>query len=270
MAVNVNDLIITSLETIDAFDLQDNYLWTLDELSQATISNTEETEDVTGRNGRLLKTLKRNKSVTISGTNGVISGGMLATQTGGEFLEGNSKKVRVTEFITVNTAEGGNFNTTTDTLTLANEGVYAVKVTANDGTITVMEKVAASETLAAGQYKATTTGIQFFDGDISDGQVLAVVFDKSVQGYSVDNIADSEHYAKTTKLYINAFAEDKCGKIYRIQFYVPKADFNGSFDIELGGAQVTHAFEARSLAGGCGVLANNGLLWTYTVYGDAA
>ena len=35
MSVNPNDLIITSLETIDAFSLQDEYLWTLDELSQA-------------------------------------------------------------------------------------------------------------------------------------------------------------------------------------------------------------------------------------------
>lgn len=269
MSVNPNDLIITSLETIDAFSLQDEYLWTLDELSQAQIQNTEDTEDVTGKNGRLLKTLKRNKSVTISGTNGVISGGMMATQVGSKFVQGSDKKVRVTEFITVDTtASTGNF--ADNVLTLANSGVYAVKKTLTDGTTTDLDKKAADATLATGQYKITGSGITFFAGDITNGNVLVVTYDKTVTGSSVDNIADNEHYADTVKLYINAFAEDKCGKVYRIQFYVPKADFSGSFDIELGGSQVTHAFEAKSLAGGCGALTNRGLLWTYTVFEDAA
>lgn len=272
MSVNPNDLIITSLETIDAFSLQDEYLWTLDELSQAQIQNTEDTEDVTGKNGRLLKTLKRNKSVTISGTNGVISGGMMATQVGSKFVQGSDKKVRVTEFITVKesnpAASGDNF--ASNVLTLTNSGVYAVKKTLTDGTTTDLTKVAADATLATGQYKVTGSGITFFAGDITDGNVLVVTYDKTVTGSSVDNIADNEHYADTVKLYINAFAEDKCGKVYRIQFYVPKADFSGSFDIELGGSQVTHAFEAKSLAGGCGALTNRGLLWTYTVFEDAA
>ena len=267
MAVNPADLIITSLETIDAFDMNDTYLWTLDELSQAQIQNTEDTEDVTGRNGRLLATLKRNKGVTISGTNGVISGGMMATQVGGTFDSG-SKKVRVTEYITVDTTTGtGNF--ASDVLTLPNSGVYAVKKTANDGTVTDLTKVGADATLKTGEFKVTTTGITFFAGDITAGQVLIVIYDKTVTGSTVDNIADGEHYAGTVKLYINAFAEDRCNKIYKIQFYVPKAEFSGAFDIDMGGSQVTHGFEARAVAGGCGALANKGLLWTYTVFEDA-
>lgn len=269
MSATPNDLIITSLETIDAFDMNDNYLWTLDELSQAQIQNSEDSEDVTGRNGRLLATLQRNKTVTITGTNGVISGGMMATQVGDKFTHSTSAKVRVTEYITVDTTETtGNF--ASNALTLANAGVYSVKVVANDGTTTAKTKVASTATLAAGEYKESTTAITFYTGEVTNGQVLEIIYDKTVTGDSVSNIADGEHYAEKVKLYVNAFAEDKCNNIYKVQFYIPKAQFSGSFDIDMGGSQVTHGFEAKSLAGGCNVLTNKGLLWTYTVFTDAA
>lgn len=272
MPVNPNDLIITSLETIDAFSMTDEYLWTLDELSQAQIQNSEDSEDITGRNGRLLATLKRNKTVTITGTNGVIVGGMLATQTGGEFKT-ESRTVRVTEYITVNTGEGGNFTVATgnveyDKLSLVNSGVYVVRTANNDGTVKEFTKAAQ---VSAGSCVIGADGIQFNPNEIGNGTILEIIYDKTITNASyVDNIADGEHYAKTVKLYINAFAEDKCNNIYKVQFYVPKADFSGSFDIDMGGSQVTHGFEARSLAGGCTALTNKGLLWTFTVFQDEA
>lgn len=52
--------------------------------------------------------------------------------------------------------------------------------------------------------------------------------------------------------------------VYRIQFFIPKADFSGEFSLEMGENQTAHAFEAESLAGACGA---GGSLWTYTVFG---
>lgn len=53
--VNINDITVTSIETITAFDLGTGALrWVLDELQSATISNTQETTDITGKQGRLL------------------------------------------------------------------------------------------------------------------------------------------------------------------------------------------------------------------------
>lgn len=271
MPANNKDLIITSLETIDAFDLEDKYLWTLDELTATNIQNSEDSEDVTGKAGRLLATLKRNKTVTISGTNGVISGGLIATQTGGEFKSG-SKTVRVTDVITVDTTSGtGNFDSSTDKLTLANSNVFVVKQTANDGTETEFTLDTSTGTgVAAGKFKRDNTGITFHDGDVTNGMVLTVLYAKSVTAYSVDNIADGEHWGQMVKIYINAFAEDRCGKIYKIQFVIPKAQFSGTFDIDMGGSQVTHGFEIKSLTGACSALSNKGLLWTYIVFDDNA
>lgn len=263
-----DDLIITSLETIDAFDMNDQFLWTLDELTQATIQNTEDTEDVTGKHGRLLTSLKRGKSASVTGTNGVISAGMMATQVGSDVKAASNMKVRVTEFITVDTdANTGNF--TSNVLTLSNSGVFAVALQNNDSTFTDFTKTTET-TVGSNQYKVSDSGITFNASDITAGAVLKIVYEKTIEGTRVTNVADDNHTGATIKLYINAFAEDRCGNIFKVQFYFPRAMFSGSFDIDMGGSQVTHGFEAKALPGGCGALANKGMLWTYTVFGDAA
>lgn len=68
--MNINDIAITSLEVISGFDIATGaYLFTLDELQSASIANSEEKQDITGKQGRKLTSLKKNKSVVVSGTN---------------------------------------------------------------------------------------------------------------------------------------------------------------------------------------------------------
>lgn len=99
--VNVNDLTITSLETITAFDVATgDYKFTLDELQNTTISQGQEKTDITGKGGRKLNSLKKNKTVTISGSNGLISGGLLEVQTGGNF-ENKATEVLWVDYLTV-------------------------------------------------------------------------------------------------------------------------------------------------------------------------
>ena len=99
--MNINDITITSLETINAFDIVTGaYKFTLDELQNATIAQTQERVDITGKQGRKLNSLKRNKAVTISGTNGLVSGGLLELQVGGEF-ENKVTTVMWTDYLTV-------------------------------------------------------------------------------------------------------------------------------------------------------------------------
>ena len=65
--MNINDITITSLETINAFDIVTGaFKFTLDELQNATIAQTQEKTDITGKQGRKLNSLKKNKAVTIS------------------------------------------------------------------------------------------------------------------------------------------------------------------------------------------------------------
>ena len=99
--MNINDITITSLETINAFDIVTGaYKFTLDELQNATIAQSQEKTDITGKQGRKLNSLKKNKAVTVSGTNGLVSGGLLELQVGSEF-ENKKTTVKWTDYLTV-------------------------------------------------------------------------------------------------------------------------------------------------------------------------
>ena len=261
--MNINDITITSLETINAFDIVTGaYKFTLDELQNATIAQTQERVDITGKQGRKLSSLKRNKAVTISGAHGMISGGLLELQVGGEFTN-KVTTVKWTDYLTVT----DNAATTSYKAvgTTGNE-VESVYIKNADGTLgTALTQDAA---VAEGKFTYTpdTKALAFNDGEIADGTEIVVFYNRQIQADVLENLSDN--YSGKCALYIDAFAEDKCANVFRIQFYIPKADFNGEFSLEIGGdSQVVHNFEAESLAGACGT---SGALWTYTIFGANA
>ncbi len=261
--VNIADLTITSLETITGFDIvTGDFLFLLDELQNATIANTQETQEITGKGGRRLSNLKRNKAVTISGTNGMLSGGLMATQTGGEF-ENKQTEVAWIDYLTVASAEA---TTTYKAIGTSGAEIDALYIKNSDGTISATLEQAA--TAAAGKFTYDPASKKLgFHTDVANGSEIVVYYKRKIQADVLTNISDV--YSKKAVLYIDALAEDKCNNIFRVQFYVPKADFSGEFSIEMGDNQTVHDFEAESLAGAC-VAGNSAMLWTYTVFGADA
>lgn len=275
--INVNDITVTSIETITAFDIGSGaFKWVLDELQNATIANTQETTDITGKQGRLLNTLKKNKAVTVSGSNGLISGGLLETQTGSAF-ENKMTSVMYPDYLTV----ANNAATTTyKAVGTAGNEIDTIYIRNNDGTLG--QALTQDSAVGPGKftYDPTTKEINFYAGDdtadpvvpadVEDGAEIAVYYFRKIQANVLENLSD--HYSEKVSLYVDAFAEDKCANVYRVQFYIPKADFNGNFDLEFGENQSAHAFEARSLAGSACNDKSSGTssatLWTYTVFGE--
>ena len=256
--MNINDIAITSLETITAFDVvTGNYKFTLDELQNASIANSQEQNDITGKGGRKLATLKRNKSVTISGTNGLVSGGLLEAQTGGKF-ENKATEVLWTDYLTV--AEG-KANTTWKAVGTEGAEIEAIYVRNTDGTLGAELEQAAE--IASGKFTyEPASKLLSFHTDIANGSEVVVYYKRKITADVLAN--DSDVYSGKCALYVDALAEDKCANVYRVQFFIPKADFSGEFSIELGDNQTVHAFEAQSLAGACGA---GSALWTYTIFG---
>lgn len=257
--MNINDITITSLEVITAFDIATgNYKFTLDELQSATISQSQDKTEITGKQGRKLATLKRNKAVTISGTNGMVSGGLLELQTGGTF-ENKTTEVLWTDYLTV--TDDGATTTYVATGTTGNE-IDAVYIKNTDGTLgEVLEQ---NSSVSAGKFTYTpgTKKLAFNADEIADGTEIVVYYKRKIKADVLENLSDT--YSGKCALYIDALAEDKCSNVYRIQFYIPKADFNGEFSFEMGDNQTVHAFEAEALSGACGASA---ALWTYTIFG---
>ena len=260
--MNIQDMTITSLETISAFDVvTGNFMFTLDELQSASINQSQEQTEITGKGGRKLANLKKNKSVTISGTNGLVSGGLMEIQTGSKF-ENKATDVMWTDYITVT----GNAATTSYIAvgTTGNE-IESIYVKNSNGSLG--EHLTQDASVSAGKftYNPDTKTIAFNEGEIADGTEIVVYYKRKIQANVMENLSD--HYSGKASLYIDAFAEDKCANIYRVQFYIPKADFSGEFSFEMGDNQTVHAFEAEALAGACGA---GGQLWTYTVFGANA
>lgn len=258
---NVPDVAITSLDEILAYSLAGMPLFTLDELQNATIANTEEKVDITGRGGRKLSSLKRNKAVVISGTNGLVSGGLMEVQVGSSFESRESTPVAWQEIVTV---QGGVAHTEFKAVGTAGAEIVGMQIRDTNGA--AGEFLQQDADVAAGKftYDPATRELKFFE-DIVDGTSMIVSYTRNIEGAVLTNLSD--HYSGKVRLYINATGEDRCGNLVHVQFYIPKADFNGNFDIELGGDQTVHAFEAESLAGSCG---DGGALWTYTVFGANA
>lgn len=272
----VEDITVTSLDEIRAYNITTgDYMFTLDELQDATISNTEDKVDITGRAGRKLSTIKRNKAVTVSGTNGMLSTGLMGVQTGSN-VEDGTFEIDFVEIIDINDDDGGSIATLAKA-PVENSGVPVIDQVyfVDDNNILVrgaLGKVASGTTPAEGEYYAAKadgkTSIKFNGTEVEAGgyKKAAVFYRRSVTGKKVTN-TDTISTGKYA-LYIDGTAENKCGDVFHIQFHIPKADFSGNFDIALGGDQVVHAFEADALAGGCG--SNNSEFWDYIIFGEAA
>ena len=260
--MNINDITITSLEAINAFDpVTGDYRFTLDELQNAKIANTQDKTDITGKGGRKLGSLKKNKAVVISGTNGLVSGGLMEAQTGGRFKK-EASPVMVPEILTITDDKAVTQYKATGTAGNEIDSVYIIGADGTRGTKLTQATAAAKDKFA---YDPTTKTLTFNANDYEDGTEIAVYYFRKVEANVLDNISDV--YSDKCALYVDALGEDKCNNVYYIQFYIPKADFSGNFDIEIGDNQTVHAFEAESLAGACG---KKGKLWTYTVVGANA
>ena len=257
--MNIKDITITSLETISAFSIPDGaYLFTMDELQKTDISQTQETSDITGKAGRKLSTLKKSKAVEISGTNGFISGGLLELQTGNNF-ENKTTTVMWTDYLTVNASNKA--TTTYKAIGTAGAEIAELYVKKTDGSADVTLTQADSVSAGKFTYDPSTKELAF-NTDVASGTEIVAIYERNITANVLTN--QSDKFSGKATLYIDAMGEDKCGNIYRVQFYIPKADFSGEFGFSLGEDQAVHEFKAEALAGACGA---GGALWTYTVFG---
>lgn len=259
MNININDITITSIETITAFDIvTGDFKFTLDELQNATIAQSQEKTDITGKQGRKLSSLKRNKAVTVSGTNGLVSAGLLELQTGSKFEE-KATTVMWTDYLTVS---GNKATTNYVAVGTAGNEIDTLYIKNENGTLGNALTQAAAVAAGKFTYDPDTKVIAFNDSEIADGKEIVVFYFRQINANVLENMSDT--YSEKCTLYIDAFGEDSCANVYRVQFYVPKADFDGNFELAMGDSQTVHSFEAEALAGSCG---GSGAYWTYTVFG---
>lgn len=259
--MNIADITITSVETITAFDIVTGaYLFTLDELQGVTIAQSQEKTDITGKQGRKLNSLKRNKAVTISGTNGMVSHGLLERQTGASF-EHKATEVLWTDYLTVADSKAV---TTYKAVGTAGAEIESLYIKNADGTLGAeLEQAAAA---AEGKFAYAPASKELtFHTDVADGTEVVAYYKRKITADVLND--ESDVYSGKATLYVDALCEDKCAKVYRLQIYIPKADFDGEFSFEMGDNQTVHEFSADALAGACGA---GGQFFSYTLFLNSA
>jgi len=256
--MTVNDLAITSLETITVFKASDgDYMFTLDELQNATISQSQESTDITGKAGRKLSTLKRNKTFSISASNGLVSTGLLAAQTGGE-LNSENTTVNWTEELSVNASHKA--TTTYKAVGTAGAEIKHLYIKNTDGTLGA--ELVQDSTASTGKFAYNTTSKEItFHTDVAENTGIFVIYNRLIAADHLvvdDDIADVK-----VEIFVDAIAEDKCANQYHLQIHIPKADMSAEFSLDMGDNQAIHSFQADALAGKCGV---GGNFWEWTVF----
>lgn len=258
--VNIDGFYVISLDQLTCFNNANELEMVLDELQDSTISNTQENNDITGKNGAVIGTLKRNKAVTVSGNNGLLVGGGMAVQTGSD-VETGTFIVRATDVLTVSD----------NSVTLSSTPVGAPGAEI----VSLRKKGAAgmlegnfeqdSTASAAGKFAYSAGAITFYEGDFEDGDQVVVFYDMEVENaVKVSNSADT--YSKTLKAYLDVTVQDKCDNLLHGQFIFPRADFTGNFDISVGGTDSVLAYEFRSLKDLCNTGASAGKFWDFIVW----
>ena len=260
--MNIDKFTITAYDQITGFDRSTGSLeMILDELNDFTLAHEEEKSDITGKGGRVISSLKKNKKVTGRGTNGMLSGGALATMLGAE-IEDGKHIIRFTDTITVKSNKG---STTEKALgTPGNEiGIIYVR-DANNAYISGGKKLTQTNEEPGENefsYNPEDNTITFHDGDVNDGVEVIAFYDAEVEGKKISNNAD--HYSKTLQVFIDVTCQDGCDNIFHGQFIIARADFTGTFDLQGGSDPATQGFEFTSLPDLC---TGKSDLWDFIVF----
>ena len=255
---------VTQWDSIEGFK-NGLHLFTLDELQEIAINNTEETQDVTGAAGSVLNSNKKNKGCNGTGTNGLLSGGLMEIQTGSKQVRSDII-VRQRDVITVTATMVTNNKVTISkepTGTTGAEIQYVYVKSAADEEVTTYQQAASA---GDGKFTFSGTTITFSPTTLKEGDVVTVFYNVKLDDNTAVKISnDASSYSGECELVYSGLAKNACGKEACFQFIIPRADFVGNWNLEMGDSQTTHKFEWKSLKNKCSTDNN---FWDFIIFPD--
>ena len=250
MANFLDKFTFESFDEILGFNNAKELVFALDEITGFNLNGGADTLDITGKLGRLLMQIERAKTLEITATNGMLSGGLLAEQFGGTIEDGTYDIVAMGEgtatSTTAGTATGINVSSSATT---GNEiGKIYIMSGDNEGAILTQDSTASS-----GKFTCTisdgTASFTFASGDITKDAKFKFYYEKTVTGKKIAD--ESDNYAGVVRLIVNATAKDICDNRYQAQIIVERADVRSEFSLEFGDNAMSHDFTANAQADRC-------------------
>lgn len=246
---DLNRFTIASVDDILAFNNAKELEFKLEDVTNFAMEGTEDALDITGKLGSLLMTIKRNKALTITATNGLVCGGLLAAQFGSDIESGTYNTVVEYEGV----VNSGNL-----TFTGAVSGTTGNEI----GVVYVMTGANRGKKLTQGSSTSTSGVFTFEEGasenehiltfnstDVPNGTKVRFYYEKPTTGSLMADSATK--YAKTVRLIINLTLKDPCNGEFHGQIIAERAETSGEFNFSFGDNAVTQDFSSRIMADKC-------------------
>lgn len=248
-ALRFGNFTITEFIDVETYFRNSGVLdYKLEDLTDFTLDATQEEANILGRNGRIIGKKKKNKSVSGSGTSGVISPGLLRTQTGGNINYGGAiiKRSETKVISGASTTVPVDYDVVGD---VGNE-IGIIQLFENNGTRIAVFEQGATATVDQFSYDPGTKLITLPSAVyIEPGMNIVYSYNREVDATIINN--PSNKFSQIREMWVHCFATDTCDNVYCADIYIPRADFKGDFSLNLGGDQVSHPFSFDALPDMC-------------------
>lgn len=223
MAFKLDDIIIDRIQMATAEDFNGNLLYTLTQLSDATIDISAESKDATDKDGTLIKKFWQGKTGTFTATNAMINLNVVGEASGsGKEVASATAKINMPKIITVKA------NTTVQ-LTDFVDGTVVCNALATNGTMG--RDYAKGESAGAEKFALTSDGTFTPPTDANETQYV-VKYQRNVsEGVAIKNKADE--FPGTVKLTLKALCVDPCSADTLRACYIVLPSFQVSPEISL-------------------------------------
>ena len=244
-----------SFDTLDSIKAYKNgiLIAQIDEPTDAKIEFTGDTKESKGANGGRIKSTTINRGVKISGSNGVISGGMIAMT----FNATESNKDVVIKYHASVTVKAADVTAKTITLPKAPYGTVGAEINVLHITTTagVVTELTQATTAAAGKFSLTGSVITFNAGAIAVGDIVTCDYDtKLADGISTKIVNDlKETSTPVVDVIVEGMGSSVCDSekqsYYQFKGFQMQANMNWSMDIS--DSQTKQPFEFSSSVSKC-------------------
>ena len=222
MAFKLDDIIIDRIQMGIAEDFDGNLLYTLTQLSDASIEISAESKDAVDATGTLIKKFWKSKSGTFTATNAMINLNVVGEASGdGKISASETNKIKMPKLITVKAGTTVNLGAYVD-------GTVKVNALATNGTMGTSYVI--GDTASATKF-AIADGVLTPPTDANETQYV-VKYDRDVaEGVAIRNKADK--FPGTIKLTLKALCVDPCSADTLRACYIVLSSFQVSPELTL-------------------------------------
>lgn len=253
MALNFDNLII---ESIDRFTFKGATTGSIhfiaEDLQNFVLTNGEELVFGTGRAGRRISALKKNKTASISFDNAFVSMGQIAAQTGTDTVEASTATIAcpIVEYLTVGST------TTSVATTYTAEGTAGAEIkkiykARSDRTAGTSYSQGAEVSSTVFTYTPGTKAIALPTGVFSEGDIVIVSYEYLTKGKKISN--NGANFSKNGMGILDVTIKSMCDNetAYYGRLVIPSLSSSGQFEINMGGDQTIQAFSGEALPDFC-------------------